>query len=97
LQGQAQVVVLSLGAGGACLVTPQGSYFSPGLPIQVVSAIGAGDSFVGAMVWALARGLDPKEAFRYGVAAGSAALLSTGTGLCHPTDIARLHDDVKLI
>jgi 6-phosphofructokinase 2 len=66
------------------------------LPIKVVSAIGAGDSFVGAMVWALARGLELKDAFRYGVAAGSAALLSEGTALCGPADVARLHGQVTL-
>lgn len=95
-QGKAQVVVLSLGEGGAWLVTAEGACFAPSLPIKVVSAIGAGDSFVGAMVWALARGLELKDAFRYGVAAGSAALLSQGTGLCRLEDVARLYGDVTL-
>lgn len=95
-QGKAQVVVLSLGGGGAWLVAPEGACFAPSLPIKVVSAIGAGDSFVGAMVWALARGLALKDAFRYGVAAGSAALLSEGTGLCRPADVARLYGQVTL-
>ena len=63
----------------------------------MVSAIGAGDSFVGAMVWALARGLELKTAFRYGVAASSAALLSKGTGLSLSEDVARLYGDVRLI
>lgn len=96
-RGWAQLLVLSLGVGGAWLVTPEGSCFAPALPIQVVSAIGAGDSFVGAMVWALARGQGARDAFRYGVAAGSAALLSKGTGLCDPADVARLYNDVVLI
>jgi 6-phosphofructokinase 2 len=86
--------VLSLGEGGAWLVTAKGACFAPGLPIKVVSATGAGDSFVGAMVWALARGIEMKDAFRYGVAAGSAALLSKGTGLCQAADVARLYDKV---
>jgi 6-phosphofructokinase 2 len=63
----------------------------------VISSIGAGDSFVGAMVWALARGMDVREAFRYGVAAASAALLSEGTGLALVADVKRLHDTVKLV
>lgn len=96
-QGKAQVVVLSLGEGGAWLVTAEGACFAPSLPIKVVGTIGAGDSFVGAMVWALAQGLDLKDAFRYGVAAGSAALLTGGTGLCLPADVARLHGEVILI
>jgi 6-phosphofructokinase 2 len=97
LQGRAQVIVLSLGEGGAWLVSKEGAFFAPALPVTVISAIGAGDSFVGAMVWALSRGLDLRESFRYGVAAGSAALLSGGTGLCHSEDVDRLLGDVKLV
>jgi len=95
-RGQAQVVVLSLGEGGAWLVTSSDSCFAPGLPLQVVSTIGAGDSFVGGMVWALWRGLPVRESFRYGVAAASAAVLSVGTGLCSEADVIRLHDEVTL-
>lgn len=97
VQGKAEVVVLSMGEGGAWLFTNEGACFAPSLPIKVVSAIGAGDSFVGAMVWALARGLELKAAFRYGVAAASAALLSKGTGLSLSEDVARLYGDVRLI
>jgi 6-phosphofructokinase 2 len=95
-RGRAQVVVLSLGEGGAWLVTPDETCFAPGLPVQVVSTIGAGDSFVGGMVWALCQGLPVRESFRYGVAAASAAVLSVGTGLCSQPDVIRLHDDVTL-
>jgi 6-phosphofructokinase 2 len=97
VQGMAEVVVLSMGEGGAWLFTNEGACFAPSLPIKVVSAIGAGDSFVGAMVWALARGLELQAAFRYGVAAGSAALLSKGTGLSLSEDVARLYGEVRLI
>ncbi len=95
-QGSAQVVVISLGEGGAWMVTAGGTYFAPALPIEVISATGAGDSFVGAMVWALAQGRELKAAFRYGVAAASAALLSKGTGLCHAADVAHYFNDVIL-
>lgn len=95
-RGKAQVVVLSLGEGGAWLLTQSGSCFAPGLPVPVVSTIGAGDSFVGGMVWALSQGLPVRESFRYGVAAASAAVLSVGTGLCSRADVIRLHDDVIL-
>ena len=95
-RGRAQVVVLSLGEGGAWLVTPSETCFAPAVPVQVVSTIGAGDSFVGGMVWALGRGLPVRASFRYGVAAASAALLSVGTGLCSQADVLRLHDQVIL-
>jgi len=55
-----------------------------------------GDSFLGAMVWSLACGHAIETAFRYGVAAGSAALLMPGTELCRREDVERLVNDVKL-
>ncbi|MEI7536727.1 MAG: 1-phosphofructokinase family hexose kinase [Comamonadaceae bacterium] len=96
-QGKAEIVVLSLGTGGAWMISAEGKCFAPALHVPVLGSIGAGDSFVGAMVWALARGLPLRDAFRYGVAAGSAALLSSGTGLCQPQDVERLYGEVILV
>lgn len=96
-QGRAQVLVLSLGEGGACLFSHDESFFAPALPVKVVSAIGAGDSFVGAMVWALSKGHDLPDAFKFGVAGATAALLSTGTGLCQSEDVRRLYQRVRLV
>jgi 6-phosphofructokinase 2 len=93
----AQVVVLTLGAEGAVLVTSEVAYVASGPDIQVVSTVGAGDSFVGGMVWRLAGGDVVTEAFRYGVAAGSAATLNPGTELCHASDVARLYSDIDLV
>ena len=59
-----------------------------------MSTVGAGDSFLAAMVWALASGQGLADAFRYGVAAGSAALITPGTELCHREDIERLYGQV---
>jgi 6-phosphofructokinase 2 len=95
--GKAEVIVLSLGEGGACLFTGSASWFAPALPVHVVSAIGAGDSFVGAMVWAMSKEFDLPDAFKYGVAGATAALMSTGTGLCQPGDVNRLFEDVRLV
>lgn len=94
--GKADVVALSLGHHGALLVTSEGAWRAPALPVRVVSAVGAGDSFVGAMVFALAGGAGITAAFRHGVAAGSAALLTSGTGLCRREDVERLLDEVVL-
>ncbi len=93
-QGQAEVVALTLGEQGAILMTRDRVLRARALPIEPRSVVGAGDSFLGAMIWALSRGHTLDEAFRYGIAAGSAALLMPGTELCQPDDIARL---VKLV
>jgi len=96
-QGRAHVLVLTLGENGACMFIDDASYFAPALAVNVLSAIGAGDSFVGAMVWALSKGHDLPDAFKYGVAGATAALLSTGTGLCQPEDVSRLYASVSLV
>ena len=88
--------VAALGHLGALLVTRDRAWRSPALPIKPVSAVGAGDSFLGAMVFSLAKGDSLDEAFRLGVAAGSAALIHAGTELCQPADVRRLLAQVKI-
>jgi 6-phosphofructokinase 2 len=94
--GKAEIVVLTLGANGAILVTSEDAYAAKASDVDVVSAVGAGDSFVGGMVWKLAGGGGLVEAFRYGIAAGSAAVLNPGTELCYAEDVTRLHDALEL-
>jgi 6-phosphofructokinase 2 len=47
-------------------------------------------------VWSLHAAQSIEEAFRHAVAAGSAALLSAGTGLCKAEDMRRLYPQVHL-
>ena len=61
--------------------------------MDVVSAVGAGDSFLAAMIWALDHDASSKEALRYAIAAGSAAVRNRGTALCDAADIVRLYRD----
>ena len=96
LDGKADVVALTLGHLGALLVTRDGMWSAPPLDVPVASAVGAGDSFVGAMVWGLQRGLPLEEAFAWGIAAGTATLLSAGTALCRPEDVRQLQAQVQL-
>ena len=90
VSGRAQAVALTLGDKGALLVTAKRAWKAKPLDIEVVSAVGAGDSFLGGMVAALAAGLPIEDAFRTGVAAGSAAVMCPGTELCSEFDVKRL-------
>lgn len=94
--GGAEAVALTLGASGALLVTRDAAHLAPAPPVEPVSAVGAGDSFVGGMVFSLAAGHGIADAFRYGVAAGSAAVLNPGTELCHAGDVRRLYECIEL-
>jgi 6-phosphofructokinase 2 len=94
--GQAEVVALTLGDKGALLVTHERTWRAAALPIEPISVVGAGDSFLGGMVWSLAAGHPLDRAFRYGMAAGAATVLTPGTELCHADDVHRLFEKIVL-
>jgi len=95
-KGKVEIVALSLGHLGALIVSRDQSLRAEGLPIRPVSAVGAGDSFLGALVYSLATGASLADAFRLSVAAGAAALMNEGTELCRPADVYRLSAQVKI-
>lgn len=90
-----QVVITSLGSGGAMLVTSQVSeqLRSPTVPIR--SKVGAGDSMVGGIVLGLSRGWPVRDAVRFGIAAGAAAVMTDGTQLCRRQDVERLYQTMN--
>lgn len=64
--------------------------------IKAVSAVGSGDSFLGAAVLTLEQGGSLEEALRMGVASGSATVLNPGTELCRRDDVDKLLTKVKV-
>ncbi len=95
-EGKAEVVALTLGHLGALLATREAMWSAPPLDVVVSSAVGAGDSFVGALVWGLQQGQPLDQAFAWGIAGGTATLLSVGTALCKPEDVRRLQARVQV-
>ncbi|TAF95052.1 MAG: 1-phosphofructokinase family hexose kinase [Cytophagia bacterium] len=93
--GKCEVVVVSLGAKGAILVTKDLCQHVPAPPIQKRSTVGAGDSMVAGMTWALAQGKSFEEMIRWGVACGSAATMNEGTQLFNYQDVLKLMDWLK--
>ncbi|MFC7553743.1 PfkB family carbohydrate kinase [Pseudoroseomonas wenyumeiae] len=89
-EGITEIVVLSLGSAGAMLITREEQEQFHAIPVPVRSTVGAGDSMVAAMALALSRGEVPRQAVRFGMAAGAAALLRPGTQLCRREDVDRL-------
>ncbi len=94
-EGDNEIVLVSLGAGGAMLVTAEGAQRlrSPIVPIR--SKVGAGDSMVGGMVYGLATGLEVLDAARLGVASGAAAVMTPGTDLMRREDAERLFEQMR--
>ncbi len=89
-QGKCEIVVVSLGPQGALLVTREGFEHIPAPTVKKKSTVGAGDSMVAGMVWALSEGKSLREMAQYGVACGSAATLNPGTELFEAADVWRL-------
>lgn len=89
--GRARNVAVSLGSHGAFMVTQDGVLRSPAQLVKVHSAVGAGDSFVGAMIYSLSQGHTIETAFHYGLAGGAAAVMTTGDQLCKPEDVQSLY------
>jgi 1-phosphofructokinase family hexose kinase len=94
-KGGAEIVVVSLGPQGAVLVTKDSYEFVPAPNVAKKSTVGAGDSMVGGMVWALSQNKSLKEVIRWGVACGSAATMNEGTQLFKFEDAKRLFEWLK--
>jgi 1-phosphofructokinase family hexose kinase len=91
-----EIVLLSMGEDGALAVSKDGVWHANPPEVDTVSAVGAGDSFIGGFLSSLTLGLDEGTALRRGCAAGAATALTPGTELCHAEDIARLVGNVSL-
>lgn len=85
--GKARMVAITLAGEGALLATADETFFMPALKTEVRSAIGAGDSFLAGLLWALDQGASPCEALGYAGAAAAATLRHPGTRLCEARDV----------
>ena len=90
-QGGVEYLAVTMGRDGALLASKAGCLRLPAIEVETRSSVGSGDSFLAAMVHALALGKEAGDAFRFGLAAGAAAVLTPGTDLCHPKDVQRLY------
>lgn len=91
-EGKCEVVVVSLGPQGALLVTRDGFEHIPAPMVKKQTTVGAGDSMIAGMVWALEAGKSFREMAQIGVACGSAATMNAGTELFQAADVWRLFD-----
>lgn len=88
--GKCEMVVVSLGARGAMLASKAGIEYATPPTVKVRSTVGAGDSMVAGMVWALSQNWETQQVLRYGVACGTATTMNSGTSLCQKEDVTRI-------
>ncbi|MES2874818.1 MAG: 1-phosphofructokinase family hexose kinase [Bacteroidota bacterium] len=90
-KGKCEVIVVSMGAQGAYLVTNTIAEQVLAPAIKKLSTVGAGDSMVAGMVYSLARGKSLQEMVRMGIACGTAATMNPGTELFKMDDADKLY------
>lgn len=73
-----KTVIVTLGAQGAWCSSPDGEFWQPAPPVEVIDTVAAGDAFNGALIAALCAGLSLPTAVKWGVAAGSFAVTQRG-------------------
>jgi 6-phosphofructokinase 2 len=92
----AEVVIIALGEEGALIANADGVMRIRSPKVEPVSAVGAGDCFVGALTFALSKSRPLIEAGRLAAAAASAAVTTPATELAHKEDIEALYESTNL-
>lgn len=90
-----EVIITSLGAEGAMLVTSSNTLVIKAPRMKVESTVGAGDSMLAGIVFGLSGAKSLVESARYGVACGTAATMNPGTELCHLKDVQSLYSIIS--
>ncbi len=87
-----EIVILSLGREGAVMAStrPREVWVVRPPHVRSRSAVGAGDSVVGGFLVGWIQGHSLVEAFRLGMACGTATAMAPGTALCRRRDVRRL-------
>lgn len=88
--------LITLGVGGALLVTNVGRWYAKGPRVRVVSTVGSGDSFLGGLVSALEAGRDWPHALGDAIAAGTANVLSAGGGQFSLEDFRDIRKQIQI-
>lgn len=94
-KGHCEILVVSMGEGGAVLITKEETYRSAPPVVKRKSVVGAGDSMVAGIVLALSQGKNLEETIQFGVACGTAATMNPGTELCKKEDAEHLFTLLK--
>lgn len=78
-------IALKDGANGGRVWTPEGCWSAPGLAVDVVDAVGAGDSFDAGFLAGWLAGLAPLQALRWAIGCGSLSVRAAGGTAGQPT------------
>jgi len=89
-------VCVSLGRDGALFVDDSGTYYARSPKVDVISTVGAGDSMVAGLIYALSLGQESEDVLRLGVACGSATATTPGTRIFTEPEARSLMDQISV-
>jgi 1-phosphofructokinase len=90
----AQNVIISMAGEGALLISEEGIYHASAPKGTVKNSVGAGDSLIAGFLANYSKTSDVVQAFKYGVASGSATAFSMD--LCKKEEVEKLLSEVKV-
>lgn len=92
-QHAAEIVIITLGDNGACIASASDLLLIRPPKVKVLSAVGAGDSFLAALTIGLVNNWSLEDASRFGVAAATSAVTTEATELCERSATQRYFDE----
>lgn len=95
-EGKCEIIVISMGAEGAMLITNDVVKTIKPPSVFRKSTVGAGDSMLAGIVYYLSQEKNIVDAVEYGVACGTAATVNAGTELCNINDVENLYLEMKM-
>ncbi len=88
--------VLSRGANGAIVASPQGLFSARPPCVEAVSTVGSGDSFLAGWAFAATQGLPAEDCLRLAVACGTANCFATSPGMVSRARVEELLPRIKI-
>lgn len=90
----AKNIIVSMAGDGALLITPNCSYIADAPKGKLINSVGAGDSLVAGFTYGIYKNLDIVEAFKLGIACGSASAFSEN--LCTKIEAEKLLKEITV-
>lgn len=90
----AKNIIVSMAGDGALLITPNHSYIADAPKGKLINSVGAGDSLVAGFTYGIYKNLDIVEAFKLGIACGSASAFSEN--LCTKIEAEKLLKEITV-
>jgi 1-phosphofructokinase len=91
-----QIILVSMGEKGAVFHSKGTTWRVSPLPVNVKSAIGAGDAMVAALSWCMLKDFSPEDTARITVAAGCLTAAEEGSEMARWQDIQQVYKKVVL-